>query len=115
MRVRFDTWKDEAGVIRRCPPAGKSLIFSYPSHAALRAFVFRRDGFQCRRCGFRPAVIPPEYDGRYTIIGPNTIDGKRQELQLDHRRPRCLGGSNHPRNLQVLCFTCNASKQHRVH
>jgi hypothetical protein len=36
--------------------------------------------------------------------------------QVDHIRPLCHGGTNHPSNLQILCVACHASKtQHEVH
>ena len=109
-------WFDSDGTKRRVRAAGKKLHFRNPSHAALRAFVYRRDSFTCVKCGWQPSEMPlvPElYTGEFTLTGPE-IDGKRRELQLDHKIPRIDGGSNHPDNLQTLCFGCNASKQHRA-
>lgn len=53
--------------------------------------------------------MPEDYSGRYTLDGPD-VGGKRRELQLDHVIPHIRGGSNHPNNLQTLCFGCNAGK-----
>lgn len=62
-----------------------------PVPAAIRREVFRRDQSQCtfvcresgRRC-----------DSKY-------------RLQIEHLKPRALGGSNQPENLTVRCFTHN--------
>ncbi len=105
-----ESWTDESGTTRPCPPSGKRLNFRYPGHAALRAFVFRRDRFACIRCGYRPASVPVDYDGRYTLGEPVSATETRQELQLDHKTPRFYEGANHPENLQTLCFQCNAAK-----
>jgi 5-methylcytosine-specific restriction endonuclease McrA len=35
---------------------------------------------------------------------------KPKQLQVDHIQPLARGGSNWPRNLQLLCARCNASK-----
>lgn len=48
--------------------------------------IGKRDGFHCLRCR-------------------STTD-----LQIDHRRPLALGGTNDLDNLQLLCGSCNLSK-----
>lgn len=105
-------WTDEAGRRWRVPAAGKRMQFANAGPAALRAFVLRRDGFRCVRCGWTPPAIPEGYTGRLTLIGPD-VNGKRRELQLDHVIALSFGGSNHPNNLQTLCFGCNAGKRDR--
>jgi 5-methylcytosine-specific restriction protein A len=57
--------------------------------AKVRALVYERDGYSCRRCG--------DVDGPYA---------------LHHRRPRAAGGSrredtNLPSNLLLLCEQCH--------
>ena len=104
-----DYWTDATGRRWRVATAGKRLAFRYPGHAALRAHVFARDGFCCVRCGWVPSSIPEAYDGRYTLLGDD-VGGKRRELQLDHIVALHVGGSNHPDNMQTLCFGCNSSK-----
>lgn len=36
--------------------------------------------------------------------------GSKHEIGIDHIRPRCLGGTNQRRNLQVLCNKCGTWK-----
>jgi hypothetical protein len=119
-KIETGFWADEAGVVRRCPEPGTKLRFSSSAHAALRAFVFRRDRFTCQKCGWMPEVIPLDFTGRHTVAGPDPrwdtpeMYHRHQEMHLDHIVARHYGGANHPDNLQALCFTCNASKQHRM-
>jgi 5-methylcytosine-specific restriction endonuclease McrA len=109
-------WTDEGGVTRRVP-TGK-LQFVCPSHAAIRAFVYRRDDYQCRGCGAR-ANPPEDYDGRTTLLTDRICASRSAKrygwnspvpLMLDHVVSRRNGGSNHPENLQALCEPCNAAK-----
>jgi hypothetical protein len=58
----------------------------------LRAKVFERDNFKCRRCGDGP----PE-----------------ARLRLDHIVPFVKGGETILENLQTLCHPCNSSKSDR--
>lgn len=52
----------------------------------IRAHVFKRDGYRCRRCG------------------------SNKGLTLDHIVPKAAGGTNAIRNLQTLCEDCNTAK-----
>jgi hypothetical protein len=36
--------------------------------------------------------------------------GSPLDLQYDHVIPRCAGGSDHPTNIQILCYHCNQHK-----
>lgn len=56
---------------------------------SLRARVFERDSFRCRRCGHGPPEV---------------------KLVLDHVVAVALGGATAFDNLQSLCVTCNAGK-----
>lgn len=60
---------------------------------AIRAYVFERDGFRCRRCGNGP-------------------DDAR--LLIDHIVPIARGGAGNPGNLQTLCEPCNIGKADRA-
>lgn len=110
--VMRDYWIDTDGSRWVVPRIGKRMQFSNLGPAKLRAFVFRRDGFMCVHCGWQPESIPSGYDGHLTVIGAD-VNGKRRELQLDHVEALANGGSNHPSNLQTLCFGCNAAKRDR--
>jgi hypothetical protein len=67
----------------------------------LRAQVLRRDGWQCKGCGWSPGdYIPPAPTGRPLYRG----------LEIDHIHPRSLGGPDSLDNFQVLCTTCNTRK-----
>ena len=57
---------------------------------SLRFQVLKRDGFKCRYCG-RPAD-----DG---VV-----------LHVDHKVPRCEGGSDRIENLVAACADCNLGK-----
>lgn len=54
-----------------------------------RFFVFKRDRYRCRICG-QSGVM----------------------LEVDHKLPVALGGSDALDNLQTLCFDCNRGKRH---
>lgn len=57
-----------------------------------RRKVMERDGFTCVDCGRNPRD------------NPGCI------LEVDHRRPVAMGGSNEEGNLQTLCDSCNRGK-----
>lgn len=63
-----------------------------PPHS-LRARVFERDGFKCRRCGA-------------------TAD--EAKLVVDHVQPIARGGTTRIDNLQTLCWDCNSGKRAQV-
>ena len=47
--------------------------------------VYKRDGYKCQKCG----------------------DETKSHLTMNHIIPRIIGGTNEPKNLEVLCFKCN--------
>ena len=55
----------------------------------VRFEIFRRDGHACRYCGRRPPAVT---------------------LEVDHRIPRCMGGTDDPENLVAACWDCNRGK-----
>jgi 5-methylcytosine-specific restriction protein A len=61
--------------------------------AAVRNYVFQRDGHRCQSCG---------------------KTGKKAKLQVDHIVPLAKGGSNDLSNLQALCAHCNQRKCDRI-
>lgn len=56
----------------------------------VRAFVWRRDGGQCVRCG------------------------RTENLEFDHVIPVSKGGSNTAKNVQLLCVECNRKKSDHI-
>lgn len=105
------TWIDHLGREWPLVRSARRLKFAYPMHAALRAFVFHRDGFCCVRCAALAAVIPPQYDGRETLrTNTMTGAGTTDVLVVDHILTLAAGGKSHPCNLQTLCETCNRKK-----
>lgn len=61
-----------------------------PIPAAVRFFVFERDGYRCAQCG------------------------TAEDLTIDHIYPKSLGGADTEDNLQTLCRSCNSRKGARV-
>jgi 5-methylcytosine-specific restriction endonuclease McrA len=59
----------------------KHMLSKYTKHA-----VKGRDGWRCVQCG------------------------SRNDLTVDHIRPRSKGGDSRMRNLQTLCLECNKRK-----
>ena len=88
----------------------KPINFKEPRYQRLRAAVFRRDGFTCQLCGWRPPLLSEldEYDGRYTI-GWRDYPASRL-LNVDHIIPRVQGGPSELENCQTLCYRCNSKK-----
>ena len=60
----------------------------------LRGELIERDGCRCQGCGWVPHQI--DY------------------LQVDHNRPRTLGGTDEMDNLALLCEPCNRKKSNRL-
>jgi len=86
-KVSPQFWTDHHGKSWKVPTIkGRLKAGRIPCHAALRAFVFHRDGHKCRQCGATSKLVP------------------------DHIQSRKNGGSHHPDNLQTLCESCNARK-----
>jgi 5-methylcytosine-specific restriction endonuclease McrA len=100
--------------------------------ANLRKFVYERDGFTCRLCGWSPGA-PDHYDGKYAIdvqVGTryrrvgfvSVAEGVRYQevpvyraLVVDHIHPIAKGGPfDDPNNLQALCSDCNGRKGAKV-
>ena len=62
----------------------------------LRERLVLADGDICQGCGFRPPQGRPEY------------------LEVDHKKPKSLGGSDDMRNRVLLCPPCNGLKGKRL-
>lgn len=104
-------WLDDQGNCFVVPSRSQRPRYKYPSHAALRSFVYRRDGFMCKTCGTSPSSIPDGYDGHETLKVPRRSKaGFGSMLVIDHIVSLRNGGTNHPDNLQTLCDCCNAAK-----
>lgn len=106
------SWIDWRGQAWREVTSPRRLKFKYPAHAALRAHVFRRDGFCCVRCGASAVDVPIDYDGRNTLSTNTRLSsGFSDMLILDHILTLKAGGRSVILNLQTLCETCNKRKQ----
>lgn len=55
-----------------------------------RLAILQRDEFRCHYCG--------------------VVDMTGATLEVDHKRPKGLGGSEHPSNLVTACRDCNQRK-----
>jgi 5-methylcytosine-specific restriction endonuclease McrA len=108
------TWTDHKGREHKTPAGKKLHMARYPLHAALRAYVYHRDGFMCTICGAKALPMPVDpaaYDGFETLSTDRRINQYWNALLvIDHIISRRNGGSNHPSNLQTLCDPCNCAK-----
>ena len=68
---------------------------------AVRARVFRRDGYTCQQCGWTRADDHAEREKHYRA---------GLYLTIDHVIPLAEGGPNHYANMQTLCSRCNQAK-----
>ena len=112
MRDYGNPWVDHRGIVRDPVRSGRRLKFKYPLHAAIRAFVFHRDGYKCQRCEAHAVDVPSGYDGHNALwTNTKTGGGFQDVLVVDHVLTLRAGGINHPSNMQALCETCNRRKQ----
>jgi 5-methylcytosine-specific restriction endonuclease McrA len=80
------------------------IDFRIKKYQKLRKKIYINNSFTCQMCGYKPRVIPEKYNGKYTIMD------KGKWLEIDHIKPRSLGGKNNRKNLQTLCNICNCKK-----
>lgn len=103
----------------------------------LRKFVYERDGYACRYCGWKPTQIPDDYRGLNPIAevvgyerkvvyrrmswtdAPDVVEyadvAVLKRLEVDHVVPLVRGGAfDDPNNLQALCSDCNNRKGARL-
>jgi len=111
-QIQSAFWQDHNGRQWHVTTSRRRLKFKIPCHAAIRAFVFHRDGYRCQRCPAIAINVPADYDGRYALF-TNTKNGNgfTDVLVMDHVLTLKAGGLNHPSNMQALCETCNKRKQ----
>ena len=79
----------EADLLRRVKRARPRRS---PMSVKLRTEILKRDGEQCVKCG-----ASPKKNSAVT-------------LEVDHIIPVTEGGTNDPKNLQTLCWSCNQGK-----
>ena len=68
-----DRWVDHLGRVWPLPSPTQRLQFRVRAHAALRAFVYHRDGYRCQRCGVVAEV--PVSQGDMALPGRPLPDG----------------------------------------
>lgn len=105
------TWTDHRGRVWPIIQTRRRLKFKYPAHAALREYIFNRDGFKCVRCHASAINVPANYDGTHTLWTDKFTCGRSDILVVDHILTLRAGGKNAIENFQALCETCNKRKQ----
>lgn len=81
----FPALFDEITRVVGAPPVVQESKWARKRKAKARR-VFRRDGYKCRHCG------------------------SKEDLTIDHIKPRAKGGTDAYKNLQTLCRPCNRLK-----
>lgn len=106
------TWTDHLGRTWPVSTSPRRPKYKYPSHAAMRAYVFHMDGYKCCRCDAKAASVPSNYDG-HSALFTDTLqkNGYPDLLIVDHILTLKAGGKNEVGNMQTLCETCNKRKQ----
>ena len=59
-------------------------------HQMVISLLIQRDGRVCEHCGLEIADT---------------------DISIDHKRPRCVGGTNEAKNLRLLHKRCNSTRQ----
>lgn len=104
-------WTDHKGAAWPITRSLRRLKFRYPAHAALRAYVFHRDGYRCVKCNVTAVDVPNDYTGRWALATTGRHrDGSQALLVVDHVVTLKAGGKNEVENLQSLCELCNLRK-----
>jgi hypothetical protein len=80
----LDCWAEIRDIIEDCRILPRERSRYIP--AAARRAVLERDGGACVVCS------------------------STEDLHFDHRKPFSRGGTHHPRNVQLLCRSCNLRK-----
>jgi hypothetical protein len=86
----------QAQVLLGAPDIFRNEVSRRFISADLRSQVLERDGLKCQECG------------RELHDEKNRIDPLK--ATIDHVVPRCLGGTDKPENLRILCHECNSSQ-----
>lgn len=111
-KVSPQFWVDHRGRKWPVSTSTRRPKYKYPAHAAMRAYVFHRDGYKCCRCPAKAAVVPEDYTGHDTLFTDTILkSGYPDMLIVDHVLTLKAGGRNVVDNFQTLCETCNKRKQ----
>jgi 5-methylcytosine-specific restriction endonuclease McrA len=68
-----------------------------------RKQILDRDNWKCQSCGIKVHDIRKR-------VEKMTIEERKSKAHIDHIIPISKGGNSEPRNLRILCATCNLSK-----
>ena len=78
---------------------------------AKRKKIFERDNFSCHYCGIKAHKI---HDGKSPYSHAKVISlflkDDWQPFEIDHKKPKSKGGTNHLNNLLTSCPICNLKK-----
>lgn len=83
-----------------------------------RLRLFKRKGCKCVKCGIVGQYFSVERpaDSEYyqlVLYAFNQV-GDKIPMTIDHKFPRSKGGRNWMKNLQPMCYKCNAKKADKI-
>ncbi len=78
-----------------------------------RKKIFTRDKFTCRYCGRKADEVLDRRGSAFKLLITLVVYDDWRPFEIDHKKPRSAGGTNHPNNLLTSCAKCNNKKSNK--